>query len=193
MKTAIVTIQGISPYSPSKHYSQDEFPKLEEGKEANSDYEKRTWRERAHYNESGECFMPPMGFKKSVEMAAKFLSIGIPGRGKATYTKHFKAGVLVTEPLMLGVQKDAVEGNWLFIPSDGRSGGGSRVNKCFPIFNEWGGDVTFYILDDTITRDVFERCIKEAGNFIGLGSFRPANGGYFGRFVVKGVKWVNGK
>ena len=47
----------------------------------------------------------------------------------------------------------------------------------------------FYVLDDTITNDVFERMLQEAGNFIGVGSFRPRQNGFAGRFKVKAVKW----
>jgi hypothetical protein len=40
-------------------------------------------------------------------------------------------------------------------------------------------------LDDTITEEVFKLHIEQAGQFIGLGSFRPRNNGYYGRFKVK--------
>jgi hypothetical protein len=186
MKTVTVAIKGISPYSPGKYY---EVPKKE--KEAPADYEVRTWRERAHYDENGECFIPPMSFKKCLDTAAKFLSVKVPGKsgGKATFTKHFKAGVMVMEPLMLGVQKEAAEENWLFLPSNGQAGGSSRVKKCFPIFREWSGVVKYHILDETITKPIFETHVKESGNFIGVGTFRPENGGYFGRFTVEKIEW----
>lgn len=108
-------------------------------KEIHKDYEERTWRERLHCNGDGEVFIPPMSFKNCLSEVAKFVSIQIPGKGKATYTKHFEAGVLVTEPLMLGVQKALVQGEWLFVPADGKRGGGKRVWKCFPIIPAWAG------------------------------------------------------
>jgi hypothetical protein len=49
--------------------------------------------------------------------------------------------------------------------------------------------VTFHILDDVISPDVFEQHLKDAGNFIGIGRFRPRNNGYYGRFSVKSIKW----
>ena len=115
--------------------------------------------------------------------------MGIKGRGKATYTKHFKAGVLVTDGLTLPVNKDDVDGEVFFVPSDGKAGGGSRVKKKFPVIREWSGEVTFYILDDTITEDVFEAHLKEAGNFIGIGRFRPENGGFYGRYAIDKITW----
>ena len=184
MATAIVTIESASPYSQSKHYN---VPKLE--KESARDYEARTWMERLHVNEKGNVIIPPMAFKNCLSEAAKYLSIQIPGKGKSTYTKHVEAGVLVLEPLVLGIKKDAVKGEWLFVPSDGIRGGGKRVEKCFPIIPEWSGKVEFNIFDETVTEDVFTHILDQAGKFIGIGRFRPRNNGFYGRFHVKKVVW----
>lgn len=187
MKTAIATLHSISPYSQSKHYDVDKLPK-----ELPKDFEKRTWKERCHVNTDGNIFIPPMAFKNCLSEIAKFLSVQIPGKGKATYTKHFEAGILVMDPLVLPIKKDEVQGEWLFVPSDGKRGGGSRVDKCFPVIHEWNGKVTFHILDETITEDVFVQHLKEAGNFIGIGRFRPRNNGFYGRFAVDKVEWLEG-
>ena len=185
MKTVTVTLESISPYSQSRHY---ETPKKE--KEIPKDYEARTWRDRLHTNERGTVFIPPMAFKNCIAEAAKFLSIQIPGKRSATYTKHFEAGVLVTEGIDLGIKPGGVEGEWLFVPSDGKRGGGKRVSKCFPVVRQWRGEVTFYILDETITEDVFVKHLEEAGKFIGIGRFRPRNNGFYGRFKVVSCKWT---
>lgn len=124
MKTATVTLESVSPYSQSRHYA-GEIDKLE--KESAKDYEKRTWRNRLHFNQSGEVFIPPMALKNCLSEAAKYLSIQIPGKGKATYTKHIEAGVLVVDPIMLGINKDDVPGQWLFVPSDGKRGGSKII------------------------------------------------------------------
>jgi len=184
MRTATAHLKSISPYSQSAYY---QTPRLE--KENVKDYEERTWRDRLHTLPDGRVFIPPMAFKNCLSEAAKFLGQQVPGKGKATYTKHFEAGVLVTDALVLPLTKPDVQGEWLFVPSDGQRGGGRRVEKCFPLIPEWSGDVTFYILDDTITPAVFEKHLKEAGSFIGVGRFRPRNNGYYGRFSVESVRW----
>lgn len=188
MKTAIVSLQSISPYSQSRHY---DVAKL--SKENPRDYEIRTWRERMHINTEGNVFIPPMVFKNCLSEAAKFLGLQIPGKGKSTYTKHFEAGILIMDPVQLPDKKESVQGEWLFVPSDGIRGSGKRVEKCFPVIHQWSGSVTVYVLDETITEDVFLHHFKEAGNFIGIGRFRPRNNGFYGRFQVKGVTWTNGE
>lgn len=183
MKLAIATLKSISPYSQSQFV---DVPKLE--KEGADDYEMRTWRERCHATKDGNVFIPPMAFKKSLETAARFLSMSIKGKGKSTYTKHFKAGVLVTDGLVLSEKKDTIEGEVFFVDAQGKAGG-SRVKRKFPVIRDWDGVVTFYVLDETITKDVFEAHLKEAGNFIGIGRFRPENGGFYGRFSVEKFQW----
>jgi hypothetical protein len=184
MRTALCELESISPYSQSRYI---EAAKL--AKERPDDYEARTWKERLHVNKDGFVFIPPMAFKNCLSAIAKYLSIQIPGKGKSTYTKHMESGVLITEPIVLPIKKDEVEGEWLFVPSDGKRGGGKRVKKCFPVIPEWKGDATFYILDDTITKDVFMQHLEEAGKFIGIGRFRPQSNGFYGRFRVNSLIW----
>jgi len=185
MTMAKAYLKSVSPYSQSKHYN---VPKLD--KENARDYEARTWRERLHVDEDNQVFIPPMAFKNCLSEAAKYLSIQIPGKGKATYTKHVESGVLVVDPVMLPLEKDEVKGEWLFVPSDGVRGSGKRVEKCFPVIPTWGGIVQYHILDATVTHEVFEHILNEAGKFIGIGRFRPRNNGFYGRFTVEKIEWV---
>lgn len=186
MRTAIATLKSMpgSSYSQSKHL---DLPKLD--KETSKDYEARIWRERMHVNKDGYVFMPPMAFKNALSAIAKYLGMQIPGKGKSTYTKHFEAGVMVVDALVLPQKKEEVDGEWLFVPADGIRGSGKRVWKCFPVIPEWQGDVVFYIIDDTITPEVFEHHLKQAGSFMGVGRFRPNKNGFYGRFTVEEIVW----
>ena len=184
MRVAIASIEGVSTYSQNKCHD-----KPKKNKEIDKDYEERTWKGRAHINEDGYMFIPPMAFKNCLSEAAKYLSIQVPGKGKTTYTKHFEAGILVVDPLVLSVKEEDIEAEWVYVPSDGQRGGKKRVWKCFPVVHEWGGEVIFHILDDIITPDVFEKHLDEAGKIIGIGRFRPRNNGLYGRFKVNEVIW----
>jgi hypothetical protein len=184
MNTCTVTLHSTSPYSQGKHVTEET-----KDRELKKDYEARTWRHRLHVNEAGNVIIPPMSFKNCLSEAAKFLSLQIPGKGKATYTKHFEAGVMVTDPMVLDIKAADVSGEWLFVPSDGKRGGGTRVDRCFPKIESWSGKVTFYILDPIIGKEVFEKVLTEAGKFIGIGRFRPACNGYYGRFKPVAFGW----
>lgn len=183
MKTCIATIQSTTAYSQSRMH---DTPKLE--KERPDEYEVRTWRNKAHV-EDGEIYIPPMAFKQALDTAAKRLGIQIPGKGKSTYTKHFLSGVLVMDKLMTGHKIADCQGETINANSDGVRGSGKRVKRTFPTIANWSGKVPFYILDETIDNRTFERVLEEAGSFIGIGRFRPENGGFYGRFSVAGTEW----
>jgi hypothetical protein len=187
VKTIIAKIKSTSPVSFSRYYVQD-VPR--QPRENDQDYEERTWRNRVHARPDGTVYIPAFAFKNCLDNAAKYLGKQIPGKGKATYTKHFVSGVIVREPLVLKIKKDQVQGEWRHVPADGQPGGAKRVLKCFPVINEWAGEVVFTVLDDIITMDILKEHLDVAGQFVGIGSFRPQNRGIFGRFIVETVTEV---
>lgn len=184
MKLAVARLSSASPYSQGRYFGD-----LRKDKESHKDYEERIWRERMHVNQDGFVIMPPMAFKNCLSEAAKYLGVQIPGKGKQNYTKHFEAGVLVTEPAVLPIKRADVQGERLHVPADGKRGGTKRVEKIFGLIPSWSADITFHILDETITQEVFDYHLRQAGQFIGVGRFRPRNNGYYGRFNVESLKW----
>lgn len=183
MKLAEYYLKSTSAYSQSKYYHVEK-----ESRELSGAYEERTWRNRCHTTDKGQIFIPPMAFANSLKEAAKYLNEQIPGKGKQTFTKNFEAGVMVVDPLYLPLLAKEVESIRLFVPSDGVRGSGKRVEKIFPLIRSWEGQVTFYIYDDIITQDIFEKVLTISGSLIGIGFFRPRNRGYYGRFTFDGNK-----
>lgn len=187
MRIATVKFKSLSPYSAS-HVIESE----KAAKEAFDDFEKRIWRERLNVDEQGQGIIPGMAFKLMLDTAVKRFGGKIKGRGQATWTKFFEAGVLVMDPLQLvGVTRENVQSETLFVPSDGVKGSGKRVWKTFPIVKEWSGEVNYLVLDDTITQDIFERMVTQAFAFVGIGRFRPERGGFLGRAEVVKINWRN--
>lgn len=187
MELVKFVLHGESPMSHSRYINEKRLSE----KETAQDFEARTWKGRLHVNENGEVIIPPMMVKNALAECAKFLGIQIPGKGKSNYTKHFEAGLLASTPIRLGIKAEDVKGEWLFLNADGRRGGNKRVEKCYPrIEAGWEGEGEMYILDALITHAVFEHHLKSAGQFIGLGRFRPRMGGFYGRFSVKSVKYA---
>ncbi len=183
-KMVEVDLVSTAPYSQSRQHGTPELPK--EGKDA---YEQRTWREKCTTDASGIICIPAMGFKQALDDVAKMMSVQIPGKGKATYTKHFKSGVICESDVSIGVHKDDVAPITISANSDGIRGSGKRVPRTFPQVPSWKGTVRFAVLDDTITQDIFEKYVEEAGRFIGVGRFRPQNGGLNGRFKPVAFRW----
>lgn len=187
MKVCLATLRSATPYSQSKAVAPDQFPKLE--KESADEYDKRLWREKATVDEHGIVCIPAMALKMSVDEAVKRLNIGIPGRGKSTYTKFFTAGQICEADVPLGLPKDGLDFIDIWANADGVRGSGKRVRRRFPIVKEWEGVARFAILDDIIPQPIFERAVTEAGRLVGIGRFRPEKGGFLGRFHVERFKW----
>jgi hypothetical protein len=186
-RTATVSLVGIAPYSQSKPH---DAPRNDD-KETPEAYDKRTWREKAHYDrKTGEVAIPAMGLKLAIAEAARRLGIKIPGKRGATYTKNILSGVLVLGDVPLGITIDTVQEETVYCNADGVRGSGKRVFRRFPVIPMgWKGTAQIAILDNEIPNEVTERCLHEAGNLIGIGRFRPEKGGFLGRFEVKAVKW----
>lgn len=187
MKIAMAHLTSESPYSQGKHYSKQDVPAL--SKELHDAYERRTWRNRMHVTREGNVEIPGTAFANALKEAAKRLKLQIPGKGRVEYTKYFEAGIMCTDGIVLPVKAADVKGEQLFVPSDGRRGGGKRVTKFFPRIEDWAGDVRFYIFDDVITQDVFSRVLIAAGQIVGIGRFRPQSCGFYGRFSVDSITW----
>lgn len=182
MLEAVARIKGISPMGQSRAIQS----KRDTG-EGHDDFEERTWRERMHVDNAGIVYIPPMAIKNCLSDCARYLSESVPGKGKSTFTKHFEAGLLCLEPASLGVKASDVPATRLFVPSDGKKGGSSRVFKNFPTIAEgWEAEIHITILDPILIGkpEKIQEYLVHAGKFIGLGFFRPRNGGFWGRFEV---------
>lgn len=189
MKSAQCTLISVTPYSQSQTIDPDEHPKL--SKELPDAYEKRCWRQRMHVTSTGLVEIPQTAFENSIKEAAKRLQIPIPGKRMQYFTKSFEAGFAVLGGLTLEVKAADVKGERLFVPSDGRPGGGKRVWKWFPRIESWSGIITCMVYDDVITEDVFRRVVESAGLLVGIGRFRPQNRGFYGRFRLDRMVWNN--
>lgn len=180
-KIVTVDLESLAPYSQSRMH---DVPRLD--KETYDAHEQRTWREKCTALEDGTLVIPAMAFKQALDSVAKRLGDKIPGKGKQTYTKHFMGGVSCLEDAVLdGWNKETVPSVTINANSNGVRGSGKRVKRTFPQIPKWSATATFAITDDTVTPSVFERHLIEAGRFIGIGRFRPENGGLNGKFFPK--------
>lgn len=192
MKQVTCELRGVAPLG----YSKAIHSEMNAG-ESHDAFEKRTWKERAHMDNENGLIVPPQSLKNCLVEVAQYLSESVPGKGKATFTKHFEAGIMLTKPMAVmsngkQVHLDAVECDRVFVPSDGRRGGGRRVWRQFPLVRTWTLKPIIHVLDPMLQDDLprIEKYLVHAGEFIGLGYFRPRRNGYYGRFTVHDFKEV---
>lgn len=186
MYTATCRLTGATVMSHSAPVSS-----VKDKNESSDAFERRTWREHLHVTSDDIVFIPPMALKLCLMECAQYLAETIPGKGKATFTKHITAGVQILNELPLDKPKDkpilgkTIEPDRLYLNADGRRGGGTRVWRMYPIIpTGWTTVATIYVLDITIEPDKLQEYLQFAGQFIGLGRFRGRVGGLNGRFRI---------
>jgi hypothetical protein len=62
--------------------------------------------------------------------------------------------------------------------------GGEMVCLIRPRFDAWSFDLSFLIDETEINADTVREVLRISGKFVGLGDFRPAKRGPFGRFRI---------
>ena len=108
MKEIQLSLKGTSPYSQSRPHTT---PKL--NKETPDAHEARTWMNRLHVKD-GQVFIPGNAIRNCLAEAAKFLSIQIPGKGKATYTKHNSTQLFSTQLVQIKKRSFSLENDRFF-------------------------------------------------------------------------------
>lgn len=183
---------------PGSPYSQSALQDIEKlDRETHEDYDVRTWRDKCTINPGGQVCIPAMGLKQSIDSAAYKLGVKVPNRRGATYKNFFASGFFCNEdvPIANGkiLTKDDATMVKISANADGRRGSGTRVPRRFPEFGKWHGIAEFTIVDDIITQDIFEHHVRTAGMIVGIGRYRPENGGKNGRFLVRKFEWQDVK
>ncbi len=182
-----VKVKGMSPLSWGKPLD-DEIQKLQNG-ESRTDAEHRIWPEKFHYNGDGKIIIPMTAVKNMMARVAQYLLIQVPGEGKRTYKQYFEAGIMPIEDAVLNATRDDLKEQHIFVPSDGKSGGSTRVWKSFPLLDSWDAELAFRITEKKITKVVLMEHLERAGLNIGFGRWRPDNKGLYGTFEVGKVDW----
>jgi hypothetical protein len=192
MRLCNVTLESIpgSPYSQSAKHGTEMLDR-----ETHEDYDARTWREKCTTNPQGQVCIPSMALKQCLDTSAYKLGIKVPNRRGATYKNFFASGFFCNAdvPIANGkiLQKTDADMVKINANADGVRGSGKRVTRRFPEFVKWNGIAEFTITDDIITREIFETHVKAAGMIVGIGRFRPENGGKNGRFRATKFEWTD--
>lgn len=186
MREVVIAIEGLTAYSASQQIEEKK-----KSAESWDEFEKRTWRDKAHATEAGDVYIPGVSFKMALDFTAGILKEKIVGKGNQTYSPIFKTGVVAMNDLMLGIKTKDLKSIRLQQSSNGKKMGGSRVPRWFPYIPKWGGTLEMRIFNDTLPEDIFERYFSEAGLLCGVGRGRPEMGcaAGNGRFKATEFKW----
>lgn len=179
MKSYKVRIKGSSPYM--QHRMDDQ--KLEQWEKERHmiienlglntpDQVKAEF--HCYRNDDGSCFIPSAQIKAALIEAGKLVKGKV---GSATKSmKNIVAGMfLVTPEQILLPNYDQIDKR-----SAVNRNVKARIITVRPKWSQWEVEFTLRVKIDTLTEDMIKNIIQYAGEYIGLGSFRPTNNGEFG-------------
>ena len=183
-----VTIAGVSPLLMNRFSSDAEVSVSAGHSPAIRSGPHRTPREEAERSayrcsSTGKLFLPGPNLFAALVEAGKFHRVG---KTKVTTMRSslVPAGLLVRELVIpLGTKDFEVDSRRVRIPATG-----GCVMRHRARLDEWKAPFTLDV-DESVFNDKFVRMLlDDAGKKVGIGDFRPATRGPFGRFVVTSWK-----
>lgn len=186
MKKYVVEIEGVTPYM--QHRMDD--AKLEEWEknrkliiERDDVAKEDAVRAEFHsYSDKEGFFMP------SEHLRGAFINAGAMVKAKVGNARKNMKNVVAA---MFFVEEEKIR-----LPKEYSIDKRSAVNKAIkarvisirPKWEKWNVGFTLMVDNDTLTSQTVKEIVENAGNYIGIGSFRPQCNGMFGRFKIKTFK-----
>ena len=172
-----VTIKGISPLLMNRP-SLLEISDKAKRKMSGVDEEEKQFIEKQYRTDKGELFTPDTHIKGALVEAGK--NIKVKGKGKATYSKIIGYAVII-EPSQIIHKIQKIEKHVVLAVNPNTKG---RNPLCRPMLKEWKLDFELEFDGDEIPEEVLKEALDYAGKRVGIGDWRPAKKGTFGRFIV---------
>jgi hypothetical protein len=187
MKKFEVSIKGKTPYM--QHRMDDK--KLEEwekqrGKiiERDDIAQEDLIKAEFHCYRNGKCYMPSEHIRQSLINAGAFMKSKV-GNSRKSMT-NIVAAMFFIEPEEIELPD--------FDKIDKRSAVNynvkGRVIVIRPKWTNWNVQFILLVDNDTITKETVAGLLGYAGNYVGIGSYRPQHKGMFGRFTVEKLKAI---
>lgn len=181
-----VKIEGITPYMQHRmdDIKLDEWEKnrkqIIERHDVNIEDAKRA-EYHCYRNKSGQCFIPAEQLRISMINGGTYLKSKV-----GTKTKSMKgviAAVMRISPEEILLpdydeidKRSAVNRNVK-----------ARVMVVRPKWSVWSAEFDMLLDNGTLTKEMLTELVTVTGNYVGIGSYRPTNNGYFGRFILKEI------
>ena len=67
----------------------------------------------------------------------------------------------------------------------------ARVMVVRPKWSKWSAQFDMVLDNGTLTKEMLTELVNVTGNYVGIGSYRPTNNGYFGRFQLVEIMQKN--
>jgi hypothetical protein len=174
MKKINVKVEGTSPLLINRFLDKQIADKAKK----RSAEQKDIPAEEKLYLLNGKPYIPARYFEGCLVDAAKQFKIA--GKNKATYSKYVGATVSI-EPEAIAIAPAKWEPFTIAAVNPMTAG---RMMVTRPRFDKWGAEFQIICEDDDVAVDTMEQILAEGGKFTGIGDWRPAKKGKFGKFRI---------
>jgi hypothetical protein len=177
LRTVNVTIEGLTPMLCNR-FHEDEADQATSGVRSRQERPgpEEDAKSRLYQNGHG-TFVPAENVRQSIIAASSRTKIG-----RRAATTDVAAAVYIS-PFELSLDGEwHVDSRAVVIPATK-----GRILRHRPMFDDWSLTFDLQIETNLIDEKTVHKIIEDAGNYVGLGDFRPARKGPYGRFQV--TKW----
>lgn len=174
MEKVSVRIEGISPLL------QHRYPLEDSGNKSKTKNTKQTQddvKKALYQHNDGTIYEPSTHILGTLQNAgAKFQ---IQGQGKSTFRKIVGSGAVIIDPDAIPheMQNYEIDVRPVVIKK-------ARIPRSRPMFRKWALSFVIEYDEEDLPKTVLKELLDYAGRRVGIGDFRPACGGPFGKFMV---------
>lgn len=184
-----IKIRGITPLIWNVMKRELEEEKKELKKDQLVEWEEKSWRKKAEYNDKKEVLLPNRWIKGAMItacMQARFIPHFATMKNQ-TYTSYVKSCV-IDESKSVAKNEKSLEYFGQYLSSQGTKGTGGKVWRVRPLLKKWETEFTFVDAFGRMKKSELEDILDYTGSMVGIGDNRRNN---FGRFEVTDIKEVN--
>lgn len=136
------------------------------------------------YLYDGRPHIPAVYFKNAITEASK--QFKITGKGKSTFSKLAGSTVEVG-PEFIPILPGKYEAFRISAVNPMTKG---RMMVTRPRFNDWRAKFQIILNDEGLPLETMNEIIQHAGNYVGVGDWRPDKKGMFGKFMITSFQEV---
>jgi hypothetical protein len=174
MKKYKVEIEGVSPLLMNRFVSGTD---LEPTKKRVVTTPKVDIKDKLYTLPDGKIYIPARYIERALIEAGK----SFKGRGKSSLSAIIGAMLSVEPEALVLTNQEWVED----IQTGVNPMTKGRTNIHRPRFDKWGAKFEMVISTDDIPTERLKEILDYAGLYVGLGDWRPAKKGKYGKFIVK--------
>lgn len=189
MKKYNITLKSLTPYMQHRmdDVSLAEWEKcrkqiIERPEVSEKDLHRAEY--HCYRNNVGQCYIPADQIRLSLINAGTYMKSKVGTRSKSMKTIVAACFIVTPDEIILP--------DWALI--DKRSAVNKnikgRVIVIRPKWLQWEVSFILECHEPSITVETIKQLFQYAGSFCGIGSYRPTNNGFFGRFEIINIKEI---